>query len=47
MMKEIGAVKYMECSAMTYKGLKNIFDDAVRTVLNPNTSNPRKKCKVL
>ena len=46
-MKDIGAVKYMECSAMTYKGLKNIFDDAVRTVLNPNKPNARKKCTIL
>ncbi|KAJ2761111.1 Rho GTPase protein rac1 [Coemansia nantahalensis] len=48
MQKDIGAAKYLECSALTQKGLKNVFDDAIRVVLSPPQA-PRKskKCVVL
>ncbi|CAN3356546.1 cell division control protein 42 [Diutina catenulata] len=36
--RELGAVKYLECSAATQVGVKEIFDFAIRAVLDPPTS---------
>ncbi|CAG2174710.1 unnamed protein product [Oppiella nova] len=45
MAKDIGAVKYVECSALTREGLTNVFDEAVRAVLCPQVKS-WKSCAV-
>ena len=48
--REIHAVGYVECSAKTQKGLKDVFDTAIKAVLTPTaTTKPKEKksCIVL
>ncbi|KAF0413261.1 Cell division control protein 42 [Gigaspora margarita] len=33
--QELGAVKYVECSTLTQRGLKNVFDEAIVAALEP------------
>ncbi|XP_046710458.1 ras-related C3 botulinum toxin substrate 1-like isoform X1 [Silurus meridionalis] len=47
MAKEIGSVKYLECSALTQRGLKTVFDEAIRAVLCPPPPKKPKPCCLL
>ncbi|KAK3516139.1 hypothetical protein QTP70_005416 [Hemibagrus guttatus] len=39
--REIGAQCYLECSALTQKGLKTVFDEAILTIFSPKK---KKRC---
>ena len=45
MAKDLKAVKYLECSAKTREGLKDVFDEALMTALQPKTKP--KPCTLL
>ncbi|XP_021575073.1 rho-related GTP-binding protein RhoQ [Carlito syrichta] len=41
--KEIGACCYVECSALTQKGLKTVFDEAIIAILTPKKHTVKKR----
>ncbi|KAG8415346.1 Rho GTPase protein rac1 [Metarhizium acridum] len=45
--REIGAYKYLVCSALTQSNLKGVFDEAIRAVLNPRPPPKAKKSKCI
>lgn len=45
--RDLRAVKYVECSALTQRGLKNVFDEAIVAALEPPVMKKSKKCTIL
>ena len=45
--KELQAVKYVECSALTQQGLKNVFDEVIHAALEPPKPQQKRKCVIL
>merc|ERR1712062_451996 len=41
--KEIGAISYIECSALTQDNLKSVFDDAIKAALAAIKKKQKKK----
>ncbi|KAI4811072.1 hypothetical protein KUCAC02_013995 [Chaenocephalus aceratus] len=44
---KLKAVKYVECSALTKRGLKNVFDEAILAALEPPETKTKRKCVLL
>lgn len=46
--KKIGAVKYLECSAKTNEGVREVFEHATRAALTTRRKESKKiKCRIL
>ncbi|XP_070493976.1 ras-related C3 botulinum toxin substrate 1-like [Chironomus tepperi] len=40
----IGAIKYVECSALTQRGVSEVFEEAIQAVLNPPKLKSKRRC---
>jgi cell division control protein 42 len=46
-LRDMGVIKYVECSAMTQEGVKNVFDEAIIAALTPRRKRSKKKCLLM
>ncbi|KAF8602776.1 cell division control protein 42 [Ceratobasidium sp. AG-I] len=44
--RELGAVKYVECSALTQKGLKNVFEEAIVAAFEAPVVERKSRCVI-
>jgi Ras-related C3 botulinum toxin substrate 1 len=47
LVREQGARKYVECSALTQENLKTVFDEAIRAALDKDKPKKKKTCTLL
>ena len=45
--KLLGGKGYVECSALTQEGLKNVFDEAIRAAMHKGQRGKKKRCVLL
>eukprot|EP01083_Nonionella_stella_P176817 619659_1 len=45
--KEVNAHSYMECSALTQDGLKDLFNETIRAALTKHTHKKEKRCLIM
>jgi GTPase SAR1 family protein len=47
MAEHIGAVCYLECSALKNEGVREVFEEATRAALKGEEKKKRIKCKIM